>query len=115
MKTTMPRLALLCLTLAAPALPRAGDGHADGGARPFRPPPQEAVEACAKLPLDATCRFTFDGRAHEGVCRRGPEGQGPVACAPHRGPEGRQGGGPDGRPGEGSGPERGSASGQKGP
>jgi hypothetical protein len=49
-----------------------------------RPPPPEAVEACAHLDLDALCRFTHDGRELEGSCRRAPDGQGDVSCAPDR-------------------------------
>jgi hypothetical protein len=76
------------LIFAAPALGRATEasGSEHEGSRPFRMPPREAQDACASLSLDATCSFTFDGRAHQGTCRRGPEGQGPVACAPDRGP-----------------------------
>ncbi len=84
------RLLTLALVLSLPGLANAGDDRPDSGARPFRMPPQEAIAACAKLTLDAACTFTFDGRHHEGTCRRGPEGQGPIACAPKRhGDDGR--------------------------
>lgn len=83
-------LALCGLTLAPAALAgEQGSGEKEGG-RPFRMPPAEALAACAKLSLDATCSFTFDGRSHQGVCRRGPEGQGPIACAPNRDGEKRK-------------------------
>jgi hypothetical protein len=49
-----------------------------------RPPPQEAIDACLHLDLDQLCRFTKDGRDHEGSCRRLPGGQGPLHCAPDR-------------------------------
>ncbi len=75
----------------------AQDSKPQEGSRPFRMPPQEAIDACAKLTAGASCSFGFDGRAHQGLCRRGPEGQGPVACAPQRGP------GQEGAPGPGSG------------
>jgi hypothetical protein len=101
MKTKIPCLALLCLTLAAPIATGAGDDRGEGP-RPFRMPPQEAQAACAKLALGAACSFTFDGRAHTGVCRRGPEGEGPIACAPHRGGPGQAPGGGPGEPGKGS-------------
>ncbi len=103
MKSTIRRYALLCAVLA-PVLASAGDPPAQGQ-RPFRPPPQEAVQACAKLELNATCRFTFDGRAHEGACRRGPEGQGPVACAPDHARE-QQERGPGGEGGPGAAQKR---------
>jgi hypothetical protein len=69
------------------APPAAGEGPPppdgrDGPGRP--PPPPEAVEACTHLDLDQLCRFTHDGREHEGSCRRGPDGQGPLSCAPDR-------------------------------
>jgi hypothetical protein len=81
MKTRIPHLALLCALSTAPAVTRAGDEQ-----RPRRAPPPEAVDACARLAADQTCRFTFEGRDHEGVCRAGPDGQGTLACAPRHGP-----------------------------
>jgi hypothetical protein len=97
MTTPIRRLAPLCIALAVPAL--AGEPDAKEGGHPFRMPPQEAQAACATLALGDACAFTFEGRAHLGVCRRGPEGQGPVACAPHRGPGGgKKEGGPGGGP-----------------
>lgn len=84
MARTRIAVALLGMALAHHAA--AGEqGGAEGGKRAFRTPPQEAQAACAKLELGATCHFTFDGRAHDGTCRRGPEGEGPIACAPLRG------------------------------
>jgi hypothetical protein len=67
--------------------PRPGEGppRPDGErAAGRRPPPQEAVDACAHLDLDRLCRFTHDGREVEGSCRPPPGGQGPLACAPDR-------------------------------
>ncbi len=49
-----------------------------------RPPPPEAVESCTHLDVDALCRFSHDGREMEGSCRPGPDGQGPLSCAPDR-------------------------------
>jgi hypothetical protein len=85
MTATWKWAVLLGVTLAWPAL--AGEKREEGSARPFRMPPQEAQAACAALKLDDACRFTFDGRAHTGTCRRGPGGEGPIACAPDRGGE----------------------------
>jgi hypothetical protein len=104
MTTKAHALALLCLALSATAF--AGDDAPSPERHPFRMPPQEAIAACAKLSLDAACTFTFDGRHHEGTCRRGPEGQGPIACAPTRHDKGAPGTGPG--KGQGQGPERGS-------
>ncbi len=76
---------LTILLLAAATVPgpaRAGDER-DDGARPFRTPPQEAQAACAQRELGAACSFTLDGRPRTGVCRRGPQGEGPIACDPH--------------------------------
>jgi hypothetical protein len=56
--------------------PQAGD--------PRPPPPQEAIDACQHLDLDQLCRFSKSGREHEGSCRRPPDGQGPLSCAPDR-------------------------------
>jgi hypothetical protein len=64
--------------------PPGGPGRAPPGEPGPRPPPREAVDACLHLDLDQLCRFTFEGREHEGSCRRRPDGQGPVACAPDR-------------------------------
>ncbi len=50
-----------------------------------RAPPQEAIDACLHLDVDQLCRFTRDGREHEGSCRRPPPGtEGPISCAPDR-------------------------------
>ncbi len=65
--------------------PPAGEPRGEAGAGPgARPPPEEAVEACAHLDADRLCRFTHDGREIEGSCRRPPNGQGPLSCAPDR-------------------------------
>jgi hypothetical protein len=85
MKTRTLGFALLCLLVAAPAVARAAEDRGDDR-RPRRAPPQEALDACSSIAVDEACRFTFEGRAHEGVCCRGPGGQGPLACAPRRGP-----------------------------
>jgi hypothetical protein len=98
MTRILAALALTSLTLAAPAL-AVEPGRDSTEPPPFRMPPPEAIAACAPLSLDASCRFTFDGRAHQGTCRRGPEGQGPIACAPDRGP----------KPGQKTGPGQGKA------
>lgn len=74
-----------------PARGDAGGGaKADpaGGGRPapgpWKPPPQPSIDACLHLDLDQLCRFSNNGREHEGSCRKGPEGQGPLHCAPDR-------------------------------
>jgi hypothetical protein len=66
---------------AATAEPRHAGSRAPANQRP---PPQEAIDACLHLDLDQLCRFTHDGREHEGSCRRPPDGQGPISCAPDR-------------------------------
>lgn len=53
---------------------------------PFGPPP-EAFEACESLEAGAACSVTApDGHTISGTCRPGPDGQGPLACAPEQGP-----------------------------
>ncbi len=73
---------------ARPKSPQAADDQpagSDGTALPRRPPPQEAIDACLHLDVDQLCRFTRNGRAHEGSCRRPPPGvEGPISCAPDR-------------------------------
>ncbi len=88
----------------------------DSGSDHCRPPlpPKEAVDACASLAADATCAFDIDGHHVTGTCKHGPsfggtlvpgcdasllrcgrvgdqshsgpEGQGPLACAPDHPP-----------------------------
>jgi hypothetical protein len=50
------------------------------------PPPEEAFAACASLTVDATCAFEIDGHHLDGTCRNGPDGNGPLACAPDHPP-----------------------------
>lgn len=45
-------------------------------------PPQEAVDACAKLADGAACSVAFGDRTVEGICRKPPCGDGPLACMP---------------------------------
>jgi hypothetical protein len=47
-------------------------------------PPEEAFAACADSTADATCSFDIDGHHIDGTCRTGPDGNGPLACAPER-------------------------------
>jgi hypothetical protein len=68
----------------APAHLAPPGGPAAGGQPGRRPPPQEAIDACQHLDQDQLCRFTRDGREREGSCRRPPDGQGPLHCAPDR-------------------------------
>jgi hypothetical protein len=45
-------------------------------------PPPEAVEACAKLSAGDACTVHFGDHTMDGTCRNGPDGNGPLACAP---------------------------------
>ncbi len=65
---------------------RGGAGPAGPGPRSEGrpPPPPESVEACVHLDRDQLCRFTKDGREHEGSCRLRAGGEGPLHCAPDR-------------------------------
>jgi hypothetical protein len=52
------------------------------GPRDHRPPPQEALVACASSAAGASCAFDFDGHHITGTCKNGPDGSGPLACVP---------------------------------
>lgn len=65
------------------------DPHDDGGAlvcMPERPPgpPPEAIEACSGKAAGDACEVAHDGHTLAGTCRSGPDGAGPLACAPAR-------------------------------
>lgn len=49
-------------------------------------PPDEAFAACDGLAADDACAFDIDGHHVEGTCRNGPDGNGPLACAPDQPP-----------------------------
>lgn len=72
------------------------------GARPHHLPPQEALDACNGKAEQDSCSFV--GRQNENItgnCRKGPHGQGPLACAPLHPPGGAINGGganPSGKP-----------------
>jgi hypothetical protein len=52
------------------------------GPGPVRPPPG-CVDACVGLAAGDACTFTrLDGSTVAGTCRLGPDGAGPLACAP---------------------------------
>lgn len=54
-------------------------------------PPPEAVDACASKAAGDACTVSFpDGNSVEGVCRSGPDGNGPLACAPNGPPPRRE-------------------------
>jgi hypothetical protein len=50
------------------------------------PPPQEAFDACANLAAADACAFDIDGHHVIGTCKNGPDGDGPLACAPEHPP-----------------------------
>lgn len=71
----------------------AGSGH-PGCDRPPQGPPPEALAVCQNLAAQDAC--TFIGRQGEtvsGTCRNGPDGNGPLACAPAQPPAQGQGDG----------------------
>jgi hypothetical protein len=51
-----------------------------------RPPPEQAFAACANSTAGASCAFDCDGHHVDGTCRNGPDGDGPLACAPNQPP-----------------------------
>ena len=70
----------------APNLPPPG-----GPGRPHGPPPKEAFAACETLAEGVNCTVQLESRSIEGTCRKGPEGQGELACAPNLPPPGGPG------------------------
>jgi hypothetical protein len=72
-------LALLALTNLRTWDVRAANDNGDRP--PPQHPPREAVEACANLQEGASCSVSMRGQTVSGKCRRGPDGQGPLACA----------------------------------
>ena len=59
--------------------PQAGSGHKC-------PPPKEAFDACASSSAGAACTFSIDGHDITGTCKNGPDGNGPLGCAPDHPP-----------------------------
>jgi hypothetical protein len=53
-----------------------------------RPPriPQAAIDACATQSAGDACAFDVDSHHVAGTCRQGPDGHGPLACAPDQPP-----------------------------
>ena len=45
-------------------------------------PPAEALAACTSSAAGDSCAFDVDGHHVTGTCRTGPDGDGPLACAP---------------------------------
>src|ERR1043165_3516640 len=54
--------------------------------RDHRKPPQEAFAACDGAPATDACAFDIDGHHVTGTSRKGPAGNGPLACAPDHPP-----------------------------
>ena len=95
MLTHLFRLGLVLSTLTAAACvddATASDTQAteafDTGAPagPHRPPPKEAIDACASTAAGATCAFDVDDHHVTGTCRRGPDASKPLACVPDHPP-----------------------------
>ena len=57
-----------------------GSGHHHG------PPPPEAFDACENLAAGDACAFDIDTHHIDGTCKNGPDGDGPLACAPNNPP-----------------------------
>jgi hypothetical protein len=56
-------------------------------ARPRPPgPPQASIDACASSAAGDACAFDLDQHHVTGTCRRGPDDQGPLGCAPDQPP-----------------------------
>jgi hypothetical protein len=53
--------------------------------RPHGPPP-EAIAACKDQSEGSACTVSLHGQSIDGTCRKGPDGDGPLACAPSHPP-----------------------------
>lgn len=69
-------------TLAASA----GTPTADAPPPPHHKPPQAAFDACKGASEGAACSVTFGDHTMSGTCRKGPNGEGDLACAPDHPP-----------------------------
>jgi hypothetical protein len=70
--------ALLALTNLRAFDARAANDNAEPAGPPH--PPREAVEACSNQQEGAACTVSIHGQAISGKCRKGPDGEGPLAC-----------------------------------
>ncbi|MES1177310.1 MAG: hypothetical protein ABUL62_23510 [Myxococcales bacterium] len=66
--------------LGAPAATTPPSYTADGP--PHGKPPQEAFDACKSHSEGDACSVSFDGHTMTGTCRKGPNGESDLACAP---------------------------------
>jgi hypothetical protein len=71
------RTLFVALLFGAPLAAQSG-GPPPGGCHP----PQEAIDACSSRAEGDACSVTFGDHTMEGTCRKGPNGDGPLACAP---------------------------------
>jgi hypothetical protein len=78
-RTTGILTSLALLALGSLPAWRAQAANDNGKAPPPRPP-REAVEACASSEEGAACTVSFHGQSISGKCRKGPDGEGPLAC-----------------------------------
>ena len=69
-----------------------------GGCHRPPPLPPQAIDACANLTAGAACAFDIDSHHVTGTCRQGPNGSGPLACAPDQPPPPPGGSGSGGPP-----------------
>jgi hypothetical protein len=65
------------------------DGQGDLACVPAKPPmgpphgpPPKAVDACKPLTEGAACSVSIHDKTIDGTCKKGPDGQGPLACVP---------------------------------
>jgi hypothetical protein len=85
----MKRAIGLALVMASVAWAQEQGGQQGGqhrGPGGHRGPPPEALAACSGLSAGQNCSFSHDGHDITGTCRNGPDGNGPIACAPAGGP-----------------------------
>ncbi len=69
--------ALATSTATAPPVP-----VDDAPPPPPHKPPQEAFDACKSLSEGDACSVSFNGHTMNGTCRKGPNGEPELACAP---------------------------------
>jgi hypothetical protein len=99
---------LACVPAGGPPPPHGGPGAGPGPHPGAGGPPPEAIAACnGKTEADG-CAVKLPERSIEGTCRRGPNGETPLACVPKNLP-------PPPPPPPGAGPPGGGPGGHGGP
>ncbi len=78
--STRSQNALATSSMGSPSLPAA-----DAPPPPHKPP-QAAFDACKNASEGAACSVAFHGHTMNGTCKKGPNGESELACAPDHPP-----------------------------